>query len=274
MSDHTPIRGRSHQKEASDLIEEDDTPELPSPESMISEPPDYEGFLREKFGKMEIDPEVSYRNLGKAYPNVGGSTLLDTSHKLLKIARHEAETDDRDALYNKTFHTPDDFFEERVAKDAGRLGKALLWKVKKKRTLDAIPSGWFSPQLEGVILKNQTVKGSPLSQAVPGINPIELLDNRYKIVPTGEGGISSYDMVPNESRNVHTTHIGFFDHVKTPESIGVGIDQRLGWGVRKGANNTVYMPMLDRRTGKRTWVSPGMLYGKRVAFASKVPVKI
>ncbi len=152
-----PELAGGEQKEASDNLLTPPEPKKPQAQDLVSSPgdnkdPDYDSYLREVFGRMEFDPEVSWRNLGKAYNQGGGGLLLDTSSKLLNISRGQAEPDDQSALYNKTFHTPDDFFEERVSRDAGRLSKALLFRLRKKPSLDSIPSGWFTPQLEGVVL--------------------------------------------------------------------------------------------------------------------------
>ena len=216
-------------------------------------------LVKRKLSGMEVDPEVTYRTLGKAHSNIDPDTLMDASSKLLSVARGEAEPDDRDALSNKWFRTPDDMFHDRVVKDAGRVAQALFWRSKYDRSLKRLKPGHFTPQLHGLVI------GNSLSQAVSGINPMELLDLRLKVVQTGEGGIGSSDMVPDSAREVHPTQLGFIDYIKTPESTSVGIDQRFAYSVRKGPGNQIYTKVLGR-DGKPVWRTPSQLYGKRLAF--------
>jgi DNA-directed RNA polymerase beta subunit len=234
-----------------------DLEEVISPEDKID-------LVRRQLERMEIDPEISQRNLGRDFGNVGPSALLETSRKLLMINRGEAKSDDRDSKANQTFHSVDDFLEERVLKDAGKVGGNLLGRAGWQGSLKALKVGHFTPQLDGLIVSNS------LSQAVPGINPVELMDIHQKITQMGEGGIPSMDAVPMEARNVHISQLGVIDPIRTPESGGVGIDQRIGSYVRKGPNQQLFMPLLDRRTGKRVWRTPSQVYGKTLLFPQRV----
>jgi len=56
------------------------------------------------------------------------------------------------------------------------------------------------------------------------INPIEIADYRFRVTRMGQGGIPSEDAIPEETRNVHDTHLGFLDPVRTPESGRAGVD--------------------------------------------------
>ena len=216
-------------------------------------------LIHRQLSKMEVDPEVSHRTLGKAHYNVDPETLIDTSAKLLAVARGDAEPDDRDALSNKWFRTPDDMFADRVTKDAGRVAQALFWRSRYDRSLSKLKPGHFTPQLHGLVV------GNSLSQVVSGINPMEFMDLRLKVVQTGEGGISSTDMIPDSAREVHPSQMGFIDYIKTPESTGVGVDQRFAWSARKGPGNQIYTKVMGR-DGKPVWRTPSQLYGKTLAF--------
>ena len=151
-------------------------------------------------------------------------------------------------------------------KDAGRIGRTLLGRAGWQGSLKSLKTGHFTPQLDGLIVSNS------LSQAVPGINPMELMDIQQKITQLGEGGIPSKDAVPMEARNVHISQVGVIDPIRTPESGSVGIDQRLGSYVMKGPDHQVYMPLIDRRTGKRVWRTPSQVYGRTILFPRRVPM--
>ena len=50
----------------------------------------------------------------------------------MKVHRGDAEGDDRDSLEFKTVHTIDDFFKERLEKEAKRtVGQKLIWKINQ-----------------------------------------------------------------------------------------------------------------------------------------------
>lgn len=216
-------------------------------------------LIRRQLSRMEVDPEVSFRTMGKAHRNVDSDTLLDASSKLLAVARGDAEPDDRDALWNKWFRTPDDMFSDRVTKDAGKISQALFWRSRYDRSLKRLKPGHFTPQLHGLVV------GNSLSQAVSGINPVEFMDLRLKVVQTGEGGIGSTDMIPDSAREVHPSQMGFIDYIKTPESTSVGVDQRFAWSVKKGPGNQIYTKVLGK-DGNPVWRTPSQLYGKKVGF--------
>lgn len=221
-------------------------------------------LLKARLEDMELDPEISNRNLGKPYANMGLDTLVEASHKLLRINRGESTVDDRDNKANQTFHTVDDFMEERVKNDAGGIGRAILNKAGWHGNLDSFKPGAFSKQLEGLIVSNS------LSQPVSGINPIEIMDLGRKVTAVGEGGISSMDSVPVDARNVHPSQYGPIDYLRTPESEGVGVDQRFSMSARKGPDNQVYIPLRNRQTGKTVWMSPNDMYGKKILFPKPV----
>lgn len=217
-------------------------------------------LVMEQLTRMEIDPEISERNLGRPYANLGVEPLVDTAAKLLRINRGEDDQDDRDNKANQTFHSVDDFIEERIKKDAGQIGRTLMYRTRYNGSLKSFRPGLFTPQIEGLIVSNS------LSQAVPGVNPVELYDIRQKVTQVGEGGIGSKDSIPLEARDVHPSQLGVIDPIRTAESGMVGIDQRFSAFARKGPNNQLYFPLIDRRTGKRVWRTPSQIYGKKVLF--------
>jgi DNA-directed RNA polymerase beta subunit len=217
--------------------------------------------IAEAVGKMEFDPEVTQRTLGFPHARLTNRALLDASRKLLSVHRGEAEGDDRDSLANKTFHSTDDFLEERVRKDAGRLGNALLWKAGYNRNLDGLRPGYFTPQLQELIV------GNSLSGAIPGINAMELRDANFRLTSMGEGGLGSMDSVPASSRNVSPTHYGFIDPIRSSESRAIGIDLRLARKIKKGSDNQIYAPFKNRKTGRVEWLNPSQLAGKSLAFS-------
>jgi len=222
--------------------------------------------IRDAFERMELDEETTSSTLGKGHKNVTTDTLIGSAQKLLKISRQEAETDDRDSLAFQTFHTPDDFFEERVRKDAGNVGKKLLWKVTNKGNLASIPSSALNDQMQAVFLS------SGLAQPLEEINPLEINDQMERVVRLGEGGMGSLDVVPADSRNVQPSHFMFIDPIRGPESAKLGIDSRITRNTVKGSDGKIYTRMLDK-SGKERMIDPVTAASSIVAFPGEMARK-
>ena len=220
--------------------------------------------LSAAFDKMELDPDVNESTLGGRFSTAGVPALLRASKRILAVGRGEEESDDRDSLAYQTLHGPEDFFAERISKDAGQLGRRALWKATLRGNLGHLSSGMLSKQLDGVLLKSGL--GSPLEET----NPLDVMDMHLRVSRMGEGGIGSLDAVPSESRNVQPSHFGFIDPIRSPESEKVGIDQRVAYGTAKGSDGQIYADMLNVRTGKRVPVSAIKASASVVAFPGEM----
>ena len=176
---------------------------------------------------------------------VTGSTLLRASQKVLNAQKGTEDVDDRDALTYQRFYGPEDFFAERVDKDAGGALRGALFKATNKGNLQAFRNGVFTPVLNGVLM------GSGLGAPIEEVNPMEILDQNLRVIRTGEGGIgSAAHGIPVDTRSVQPSHLGFIDPVRTPESAQVGVDLRLTIGALKGSDGQIYSKMKNIQTGK------------------------
>lgn len=223
--------------------------------------------LAEVIGKMELDPEVTKRTLGKAYTNLSPEVMLAATKKLVQINKGEADVDDRDHLAYQTFMGPEDLFAERIRRDHGRLRRQLLFKASFKGSLKDMPSGSLTPQLEQALL------GSGLGQAIEEINPAEVFDKQSRISRLGEGGIPSVEAVPDEARGVQPSHMGYMDPLRTPESFRVGVDVQMSRGARKGRDGRIYSQFRDLATGQMVWKSPQDVADLAVAFPGALNLK-
>ena len=216
--------------------------------------------LSDKVNGVQLDPEVTGRTIGEPHSNLSPSLIAKASAKLLKISRGEAESDDRDSLANKYFMSVDDFLKERVRRDNGRMGRALLWKVTRERNLSPFKPGYFTPQLEGLLVSNS------ISSPIAGINPIEIRDQHFRVVQTGEGGVSSQESIPVSARNVHPSQAFFIDPIRSSESTAIGTDQRFAHGVKKGNDGFIYAPFKNRKTGQIEYLNPAQASQKNIVF--------
>lgn len=201
------------------------------------------------FNRMELDPEVTQRTLGTAHKNVTKEAILAATKKLLAISRKEMEPDDRDHMAYQQILGPEDLFAERLRRDHGHIRRALFRKILREKSLDKMPSGALTRQLEQLLI------GSGLAQSLEEINPLEVLDKQSRITSMGEGGIGSLEAIPEDSRMVHPSQMGFLDPIRTPESLRVGIDLNLARAARKGTDGRIYT-QLRGRDGRLVWRSP------------------
>ena len=169
--------------------------------------------LHEYLDKTKMSPEVTKRTLGTAYDKASPLAILAASGKLLDVHRDAKDTDDRDSLEFKTFHSVDDFIKERLSLDARSIKAKLGLKLDAHRgdIRKALPPAPFTRSIHSFLVK------SALSSVPMQINPMELMDSAVRITSLGEGAIASERAIPLEARNLHPTHFGVMDPVRTPE---------------------------------------------------------
>lgn len=218
----------------------------------------------EAFRGMELDPEVMSRTLKSPYSHIDADSLLATTKKLIAVSRGEDEVDDRDHLANQTVHGPEDFFAERISKDAGRIRGLLLWKAGLRRNLSHVQPGALTHQIESALLN------SGLANAAEEINLSEILDKQTRITRLGEGGISDISAIPREARAVQPSHLGFIDPSRTSESLRIGIDVYMANAARKGSDGLVYSPFKDVRTGETIYKSPQEIAKSAITFPGEL----
>lgn len=219
--------------------------------------------IADEFLKMELDPEVTRRTLGKDYKHLTKEAVLATTGKLLRLSRGEEEPDDRDHLAFQTFMGPEDLIAERIGKDKTAI-RQLLWKAFIRGNLGHVQPGTFTKQI------NHAIMGSGLGQALEESNASDILDQLGRVSKLGEGGVPSIDSVPDESRSVQPSHFGFIDPIRSPESFKVGIDSRLTYKVRKGKDGQLYTPVRDVKSGEMTWKTPSDLADSVLAFPNEL----
>ena len=217
--------------------------------------------LVDVLGKMHLDPEIAQQTLGTPFENVSSDAILNATRKLIDISKGASKEDDRDALHYQKLMFPDDLISERIEKDWDRrIRGKTLWTSTRKGQL-AIQPGHLTPQIDAVFTK------SGLASPIEEVNPMEVLDQRYRVVRTGEGGISEAG-VPSESRAVQPSHFGMVDPLKTPESLKIGIDSRFTTNIMRGPGGIyaklrnkegVIVPVSMKDTANSTVAFPGEL---------------
>lgn len=198
--------------------------------------------LVEALAQGALDPDVSEATLGSRYDKITPEVMLAASKKMLMIARREADEDHRDAVPFQRLYSPDDLFAERIQRDVNQLVRnKLLWNSTRKGKL-AVKPGYLTPQIDSVFLQ------SGLAQPLEETNPVETIDQMYRVLRTGEGGIDP-ERVTMDSRSVQPSYMGVIDPVRAPESGGVGTDSRLTINALRGSDGELYMNVRNREGG-------------------------
>jgi len=215
--------------------------------------------------KSTFESQVTQSTLGKPYSHLTMEAILDATKKMLKVNKLEEEPDDRDSLKYKKILSIDDFIKERIVKDMGELRRRLLFKLNSKKSIkEVMPTSYFSKYVKDFVV--QSSLSSPAAQT----NIVEVLEGPTSVTVMGEGGIQSTTSIPDEARNIHPTHVGLLDTIRTPESIKVGVTSRFGVRAYKGPNQYVYTEVRDVKTGKTKMVSAAEMSDSNIAFPGEM----
>ena len=215
-----------------------------------------------RLGEGQLDPAVTKTTLGTAHRQIGPMAMLDASRRILNINRGTETPDDRDSLQFRTLHGPEDFFAEKIRKDAGGVQRLLMYKLEQdpSRSLKKLQAGYFTPQVRSLL--HGDARALPLEE----LNPLDLLEQQTRVIALGEGGIPSIRSVPDEARNVHGSQFGIIDPIRGPESDKIGVDTRLAFNTFKGPDRQPYGRFLDNKSGKPVFLKPEEMTDTPIAF--------
>lgn len=200
--------------------------------------------IKEKFDKTIMDPETNKKTLGVGYTKVEAAPLIHAAKEVMSIYKGEADPTWKDNLAFKSMHSAEDFLYEKFTK----LAPQTINKLKFKIDAATNPSrtglrSAFDSHLRGFFVDSDIVN-YPMQ-----VNPYEFMENAHKITSLGEGGISSTESLPKDARNLHPSHMGFIDPVRTPDNMRAGIDLRLGMLTTKKGDKLV-STWKNAKTGK------------------------
>ena len=209
-----------------------------------------------------VEPDVIQRTLGVASDRLTPEVILASTSKVIKLFKNEVEEDDRDALTNQSFLTPDLLLKESLSRSQPIL-RRLLWKLMRRPDSSSIVSHFLSPRVLFLF------REARLANLIDSANPLEIIDSLYRVTRMGEGGISSTENIPDSARDIHPTHFGFIDPVTTPESLKVGVDTRLTINTRK-VGNQLYSKFRNIKTGEEVWITPTEAYESYIVFPGEL----
>lgn len=224
--------------------------------------------LRNYFINTQLDAETTKATMGIGFRNVNGLALAAAGKKLIDITSQNEEVDDRDSLEFQTINSIDDFVKERIQKGGREVVNKIKFKIKNVRTASefdrVVPVSPFSKTIKSLVTQFS------LSRTPDQINPMEILDGAMKVTRMGEGGISSPRAVPDETRELHLSHLGVLDPVRTPESHNIGVDLRATIRMAKDNEGRLYTAVRNLKTGVIEHKPTNYFKNRPLAFPSQV----
>lgn len=217
--------------------------------------------IRNYFNDTQLNSDTTKVTLGSSYDRVQAGALLDAATKMVHVYSGQENEDDMDSLLFKEVLSVEDHLMLRIQKGIKDTG--LITKIKRKLGEEKdlrkiIPTNMLTKLIETFFTT------SSLASPQTEINPIEILETNHKITAMGEGGIKSEHGIPMSARNLHPSHFGFLDPVRTTESTRVGVDLRMTHqSTVKGRN--IYSTFINKQ-GEKVQLRPIDLAGKTVGF--------
>ncbi len=202
-------------------------------------------YVRDAMAKFGLDPNTVVRTLG--IENVTGVTpevILRASQKLLNVNRGVEDPDNRDNPRFSKFYGIEHILAERISKDSAKLLKPMLFRVGRDKSLNRVGRNALGGYIDDFL------STSGLAQPGEEANPMSILVQQSRITRTGEGGISSGDMITTEARGVQGDYLGFVDPIAGPECMprGCQVFTKNGWkNWEETSSSTEFACMVDGR---------------------------
>lgn len=221
---------------------------------------EYSDLWVNDFLPIKLDAETTLSTTGKAFESMNADALLTASNKVLKLSRSGSveDEDDRDSLQYQRIMGPADYIPERIVRDGGGLIRKLVQTVSRTGNLDSIEAGALQPHVDSVFLEDRH------AGYIDGASPFEALDLASNISRIGEGGIGDTRAAPAETRGVNDSYLGFIDAVRSVESLKVGLEVYMSYGVKKDSKGNLYSNFIDR-SGKKSLRPMGLIASSYVA---------
>lgn len=219
--------------------------------------------LKQFFSKLGFDPTVNSITLGRAIDKFTPDVTLLATRKLLMASQGKGPVDDINHTAFLNVYGPEEYFASSIRKGLSRLRQRYL-SARAKRDVRAIDSGIFDNTLA------EAVHGSGLGTALEEVNPLELIDSRYRVTRLGEGGIADINAVADSVRYLHPSQLGYIDPVLTPEGENVGVDNRFALYTKRDTKGNIYTMFVDAHTKKERYLRPIDLFNKVVTFPGEL----
>ncbi|MCA8940028.1 MAG: hypothetical protein KDB07_09475, partial [Planctomycetes bacterium] len=168
--------------------------------------------VRQKFGELSLDPEVTEMTVGEKFNQVNGKAFLAATRTLIDINRGDAKPTGYDDLRFKEIRHTEDFVPERIRDARRQILPKLSTNIDRVDSIDRIVSSQtFNKPVKSFFTNSQ------LSVLGDQTNPLGMLSGHTKHTILGEHGISSSHQLTQDAKIIHPSTYGFKDPVHTPE---------------------------------------------------------
>lgn len=199
---------------------------------------------------LRMNADVNKTTVGVETDRVTPELMLATSSKLLGISRRQVEPDPKDSLEFQRIYGPAEYFSEHILRDAGRLGRQLLWKATNRGNVDFMSTGALDQHVSDVF------NSSKLANMIDGSSPLETVDASFKVTRIGEGGVGDISSAPDEMRLVQPSFLGYIDSVRSPECMTARHEVLTINGWKSVADVTTGDSVACLVNGKMEWHKP------------------
>ena len=199
---------------------------------------------------LRMNADVNKTTVGVETDRVTPDLMLATSSKLLGISRRQVEPDPKDSLEFQRIYGPAEYFSEHILRDAGRLGRQLLWKATNRGNVDFMSTGALDQHVSDVF------NSSKLANMIDGSSPLETVDASFKVTRIGEGGVGDISSAPDEMRLVQPSFLGYIDSVRSPECMTARHEVLTIGGWKSVAEITTGDSVACLVNGKLEWHKP------------------
>ena len=211
---------------------------------------------------LQLDPDVSRYTLKAPYDRVNKQAIATALSRIVNVAKGIEELDDRSHLAFTRVFGLEDLIEEKLQQAAAKL-KRVFNSVRAKKDVSYFPPGFLDDYIRDVIFRSGLVVN------LQGINPLEHLDTRFRVIRTGQGGLKD-DAIPFELRNLHPSHLGIIDPLLTPEGEGVGVDNRFTINALRDEKGNIYLKVYNVKEGKQEVIPIPKLLDKIITFPKEL----
>lgn len=219
--------------------------------------------LREKISLSSMDAQINKMTVGQHYSHLSDDALLTAANEVMQIYQGKKNPTNKDNLAFKSVHGGEDFFHESLVKNSRELKMRLKPKIDNaKKISDLLLPQNFNRITHGFFTKSDGIVNFPMQ-----VNIMEFIENAHKITPLGPGGLSSTEAAPDSTRDLDPSQFGYIDLVRTPDSIRVGLDNRIAIGAIKEGNELKTFAV--NKKGKLEKISPMQVYNKTVAMSGE-----
>jgi DNA-directed RNA polymerase subunit beta' len=227
--------------------------------------------IAEYLSETELRPEVTKETVGKSYQKVSPDAIMTGSAELLRAARGDRKPDDRQALEFKKVLSMRDLMRERLLQPSGELApklsefrKKIYYRLNNRKAPPTDINKLVSSNELTPVFTNFFTQ-SALASTTDQTNPLNILNGKSKVTILGEGGVTSPEVIREEERGVHPSHLGFIDPIHTPDSGKIGVVANLPLGVRRSGDD-LKTRVTDPKKKTTRFVSPSEMRNMTVAF--------